>query len=317
MARFLIDYQICIMQKFPDFLVPGQKIGIVSPARKISKTEIEPALEEIKKRGFIPVLGKNIFSEFHQFAGTDNERTADFQDMLNNTEIKAILCARGGYGSVRIIERLDFSKFLKSPKWICGYSDITVFHSFMHQQFGCSTIHCTMPVHFGDPQYDAKSIDTLFDALTGRQIKYQWDSNPLNKNGKASGILVGGNLSILYSLRGTRMDLNTAGKILFFEDLDEYLYHIDRMVYNIRLGGMLDSVKAIVVGSLSDMKDNTIPYGKTAPEIVLEHTENLGVPVCFGAPAGHQKSNYAFILGAKVNLEVSSEKVNLGFQTFG
>lgn len=304
-----------MIQKLPDFLVPGQKIGIVSPARKISKAEMEPVLDIIKKRGFVPVLGKNIFNEFHQFAGTDYKRAADFQDMLNDTEIKAILCARGGYGSVRVIEKLDFSRFLKSPKWICGYSDITVFHSFMHQQFGCATIHCTMPVHFGDPEYDPMSIDTLFDALTGKAINYQWDPTPLNKTGKASGILVGGNLSILYSLRGTRMDLDTAGKILFFEDLDEYLYHIDRMMCNLRLGGKLDSVKAIIVGSLSDMKDNAIPYGKTAPEIVLEHTANLDVPVCFGAPAGHQKSNYAFILGAKVNLEVSNEKVNLGFQT--
>lgn len=303
-----------MIHKFPDFLVPGQKIGIVSPARKISKTEIEPALDIIKKRGFVPVLGKNIFHEFHQFAGTDNERAADFQDMLNDAEIKAILCARGGYGSVRVIEKLDFSQFLKSPKWICGYSDITVFHSFMHQQFGIPTIHSTMPLHFGDPEYDPKSFDTLFEALTGKALNYQWEPTTLNKTGKASGVLVGGNLSILYSLRGTRMDLNTAGKILFFEDLDEYLYHIDRMMCNMQLGKMLDSVKAIIVGSLSDMKDNTIPYGKTAPEIVLEHTGNLGIPICFGAPAGHQKNNYAFILGAKVNLEVSNEKVNLGFQ---
>lgn len=285
----------------PTYLQKGDKIGIVATARKISETELAPALKIIEEKGLIPVLGKNLLGACHQFSGTDAQRSADLQTMLDDESIKAILVARGGYGTVRIIDNIDFSNFKKHPKWIVGYSDITVLHSHIHNTLGIATLHATMPINF---LQDAFATETLFKALFGEKLFYEFHAHPLNRKGSVEGQLVGGNLSLLYALCGSVSDIKTAGKILFLEDLDEYLYHIDRMMMNLKRSGKLSQLKGLIVGGMSDMKDNTIPYGKTAEEIIAEHVADFNYPVCFGFPAGHIKNNYALKLGVIAKLSI-------------
>jgi muramoyltetrapeptide carboxypeptidase len=295
----------------PAFLNPGDTIAIVSTARKISKDEIKPALELIHNWELNGVIGTTIGAEEHQFAGSDEIRTMDLQHMLDDPKIKAIWCARGGYGTVRIIDRLDFSEFKKKPKWIIGYSDVTVLHSHIHR-LGIETIHAQMPLEF-----DKKSKQTseslrklLFGELHEIEIRQE---NDLNRTGNASGMLVGGNLSILYSLCGSESSITTNGKILFIEDLDEYLYHIDRMFYNLKRNSMLNDLAGLIVGGMSQMKDNTIPFGKQAEEIILEAVSEYDYPVCFHFPAGHIHDNRAMILGRKVNFMVDHDVVKLEY----
>lgn len=294
------------------FLQAGDTIGIVAPARKISKAEIQPAVELITKWGFKVKLGAHLFNEYNQFAGTDEQRIADFQEMIDDTEVKAILCGRGGYGSIRLLEGIDFSRLKSNPKWIVGYSDITAFHSHLHMQGQCS-LHATMPINFPNNAEDNVSTQTLLELLTGNQLTYQGDGHEFNKDGKANGILVGGNLSMLYSLRGTPYDVDTKGKILFIEDLDEYLYHIDRMMMNLKTGGKLANLKGLIVGGMSDMNDNTIPFGKTAKEIIAEAVSEYDFPVIFDFPAGHQDNNVAMMLGAEIEMEVSASGYEINY----
>lgn len=285
----------------PEFLKKGDKIGIVACARKISKEELQPAIDIFQNWGLEVVLGKNIFNADNQFSGTDEERAADLQNMLNDTSIKAVISARGGYGTVRIIDKLDFSTFKKHPKWIIGYSDITVLHSHIHNM-GIQTLHATMPINF---KVNEEATETLRKALFGEEIHYSFESHALNKNGKAEGILVGGNLSLLYALCGSNSDIDTKRKILFIEDLDEYLYHIDRMMMNLKRSGKLSELAGLIVGGMSDMKDNAIPFGKTAEAIILDAVKEYKYPVCFHFPCGHIDRNLAIILGRKVELEVA------------
>jgi muramoyltetrapeptide carboxypeptidase len=288
----------------PTYLKKGDKIGIIATARKISETELAPALKIIEENGLIPVLGKNLFHSYHQFSGTDAERCADLQAMLDDNSIKAIIIARGGYGTVRIIDKIDFSNFKKNPKWIVGYSDITVLHAHINKMLGIATLHATMPINFLQDTY---ATETLFKALFGEKLHYEFVAHKLNRKGNAEGELVGGNLSILYALSGSISDINTNDKILFIEDLDEYLYHIDRMMMNLKRSGKLSNLKALIVGGMSDMKDNTVPFGKTAEEIIAEHVEEYSYPVCFGFPAGHIKNNYALKMGAIAKLNIADE----------
>ncbi len=306
----------------PPYLKPGDKIGIVSTARKITREELQPAIDCFQKEGFEIVFGKNLFKELNQFSGTDDERAEDFQVMLNNPEIKAILCARGGYGTVRIIDKLDFRLFRKNPKWICGFSDVTVLHSHIFQNFGIETIHSIMPVQLKKLGGGSEAAKTLIKALKGcltpnpspkERGTYEFPSHELNREGNAEGILVGGNLSILYSLLGSVSDIDTAGKILFIEDIDEYLYHIDRMMLAMKRAGKLNKLKALIVGGMSDMKDNTIPFGKTAEEIILDAVKEFDYPLCFNFPAGHIDNNCAIYLGRKVELQVDELKSSLLF----
>jgi muramoyltetrapeptide carboxypeptidase len=285
----------------PTYLKKGDKIGIIATARKISEAELAPALKIIEEKGLIPVLGKNLLGACHQFSGTDAERSADLQTMLDDESIKAIIVARGGYGTVRIIDNIDFSNFKKHPKWIVGYSDITVLHSHINKTLGIATLHATMPINF---LQDAYATETLFKALFGENLHYEFDAHKLNRKGKAEGEIVGGNLSLLYALCGSISDISTDGKILFIEDLDEYLYHIDRMMMNLKRSGKLSNIKALIVGGMSDIKDNTIPYGKTAEEIIAEHVAEYNYPVCFGFPAGHIKNNYALKMGTLAKLSI-------------
>ncbi len=296
----------------PPQLKQGDKIAIVSTARKVFHQEIEPAINFFTNCGYQVVLGKHLYAQYHQFAGTDAERLSDFQEMISRDDIKAIVCARGGYGSVRIIDKIDFTPLISNPKWICGYSDVTVFHSHLHN-LGLETLHCTMPLNFPTDGSINDSMKSMIKILQGEKPKYSFTSNNLNRRGVAEGILVGGNLSILYSLIGTKSDINTDGKILFIEDLDEYLYHIDRMIMNLKRSGKLSNLAGIIVGGMSDMNDNTISFGKTAEQIISEAVDEYNYPVCFGFPAGHLDENLALLLGSRVILNVNNN-CELNFQ---
>ena len=256
------------------------------------------------------ILGKNIFEKDNQFAGTIEQRSADLQSMIDNEDIKAILCARGGYGSVQIIDNIDFSSLQKSPKWIVGFSDVTVLHSHLNN-LGFATLHAAMPINFATNTDTA--IESLKNVLFGNEKNIECNAHPFNKYGKVEAEIVGGNLSILYSLLGSESDVNTDGKILLIEDLDEYLYHIDRMMMNLKRSGKLDNLKGMIVGGMSDMNDNDIPFGKTADEIILQHTKDYDFPICFGFPTGHLNDNRTIVFGVKSLLEISAKKVRLTY----
>ena len=226
--------------------------------------------------------------------------------MLDDAEIKAIFCARGGYGSVRIIDLLDFSSFRESSKWVVGYSDITVFHSHINKHFGIQTLHAAMPINFPEGKKN-DSLSSLKAILEGQNTAYTMPENDLNRQGKANGQLCGGNLSMLYSLSGTASDIDTEGKILFIEDLDEYLYHIDRMMMNLKRSGKLDKLSGLIIGGMNDMNDNEIPFGKTAYEIISEAVAEYSFPVLWGFPAGHIPENLALVMGGEYELSVGAE----------
>jgi len=294
----------------PNYLQKNNTVAIVSTARKITLKEIKPAIKLLESWGLNVVIGKTIGLEESQFAGNDKERTDDFQKMLDNSKINAIWCARGGYGTVRIIDYLDFTKFKKNPKWIIGYSDVTVLHNHIHT-FGVETLHATMPINILKNSKEA--LITLKNSLFGKAISYEINAAKENKLGTVSGVLIGGNLSILYSLLGSKSCLDTANKILIIEDLDEYLYHIDRMLMNLKRNGYFENLNGLIIGGITDMRDNEIPFGKTVKEIILDIVSEYNFPVVFDFPAGHIDDNRALILGRKVKLEVDEKEVRLSF----
>ncbi|WP_114784924.1 S66 peptidase family protein [Botryobacter ruber] len=290
-------------------LRPGDTIAIVATARKISLQEIEPAIRVFESWGLEVVVGRTIGADYNQFAGDDRLRLLDLQQMLDNPAIKAIVCARGGYGTTRIVDQVDFSFFRENPKWLVGFSDVTTLHSHVHN-FGIESVHAIMPVVFTKAG-TAEAIESLRQVLFGEPIGYTIAPHPLNRTGAAQGQLVGGNLSMLHTLTGTRSDIRTEGKILFLEDLDEYLYHIDRMLVHLDRSGKLANLAGLVVGYMSDMNDNAIPFGKDAYEIIAEHTGKYDYPVCFGFPVGHEPHNLAMVCGREARLEVQEEGVSL------
>lgn len=288
----------------PPYLNRGDRVAIAAPARKISADELDPAIKLFESWGLEVTLPEHLFDTDHQFAGDDTTRAALLQQLLDDPEVRAVFCARGGYGTVRLVDRLDFSAFAQHPKWIVGFSDITVLHSHIHRHLGIETLHATMPIDIpGIGSYP--STDSMHRCLWGEQIAYRCAAQQLNRNGEAEGEVVGGNLSILYSLCGSPSDIDTASKILFIEDLDEYLYHIDRMMMNLKRNGHLDNLAGLVVGSLSKMHDNTVHFGHTAEEIVREAVAEYSYPVCFGFEAGHiGTNNLALPLGHRAHLSV-------------
>ena len=294
----------------PRYLSKGDTIAIVSTARKVSLSELKPALEIIKKRDLKVVIGKSIEAEEDQFAGSDELRAADFQQMLDNPKVKAIWCARGGYGTVGIIDQLDFTEFKKQPKWIIGYSDVTVLHSHVHN-LGFQTLHAQMPVAIETKSKE--SVDSIYNTLFGKEYSITISSEKNNRLGTVSGQLVGGNLSVLYSLCGSPSAINTDSKILFIEDVDEYLYHIDRMLQNLKRNGMFANLNGLIVGGMTQMHDNDIPFGKTAEEIILDICKGYDFPIAFNFPAGHSEDNRALVLGREVDLEIDNLEVNLKF----
>jgi muramoyltetrapeptide carboxypeptidase len=301
----------------PSFLKPGDTIGLCAPARKVSREEMADGIAMLKSQGYEVLEAPNLYSEYHQFSGTEEQRAADFQGFLDNPEVKAIICARGGYGCVRFIDRIDFTEFKKHPKWIIGFSDVTVFHSHVIKHFGIATMHAPMLFNYSKDRINEEAASHFLKMLTGTPIRYQYstpeDIRKFNRKGSCTGELVGGNLSILYSLAGSESDIDTTGKILFLEDLDEYLYHIDRMMQQLKRSGKIKGLKGLIIGGMNDMRDNTIPYGKTAEEIITEALEGTDFPVCFGFPAGHIPRNLSLIFGTEVTLEVTDE-VTLTFE---
>ena len=298
--------------KTPTYLERGDCVAIVSTARKIKFSEIKNAVQLLENWGFKIKIGKTIGAENSQFAGNDLLRAQDFQEHLDNQNVKAIWCARGGYGTVRMIDLLDFSTFIKQPKWIMGYSDVTVLHAHIHC-LGVETLHSFMPIDLSETKngVSEKAKDSLKNAIFGNTINYTLSETLWNKNGSGKGVLIGGNLSIIYSLCGSSSSINTDGKILFIEDLDEYLYHIDRMMQNLKRNRMLKNLNGLLVGGMTKMHDNTILFGKTAEQIILDVVSEYNFPIAFGFPAGHQQNNQTLIFGREVELSVSDNNVNL------
>lgn len=281
----------------PSSLSSGSKIALVAPARKVAEDDIAFAVEYIRQRGFVPIYDERLFLSYNQFAGNDEQRASVLQHYLDADDIDAIMCVRGGYGTVRIIDRLDFDKFMQKPKWIVGYSDVTVLHAKM-QSLGIESLHATMPINFQDNSKQA--LDTLFDALCGKEIKYDLPQQTLDILSKMKGEVVGGNISVLYSLLGSDIFPDVEGKVLFLEDLDEYLYHIDRMMMAFQRAGIFDKIGGLIIGGLTKMHDNAIPFGMTAEEIISEKTKDKNIPTVFNFPAGHVNDNRAIILGRRV-----------------
>jgi muramoyltetrapeptide carboxypeptidase len=297
--------------KIPPYLKTGSKIRIVSPAGKVEKKYVLPAVQWLEKQGYQVEIGKNVFSKHYQFAGTDNERLNDLQIALDDPETAAILCSRGGYGTVRIINKINFNRFLQHPKWLIGFSDITILHACFNK-LGVSTIHGVMPRYFFDKSgMVTENLSSLIDIITGVPASYKFSNEKYNRIGKATGQLVGGNLSIISSLQGTKYELETDGKILFLEDIDEFLYHTDRMMHQLKLAGKLDNLTGLILGSFTDMKDNESPFGKTIHEIIAEAVQEFDYPVCFGFPAGHDQKNLALAFGKKWSLEVETKYSSL------
>jgi len=292
----------------PPKLKVGDKIGLISTARKVSLEELNYSIEIIHSWGLEVVFGKFLFEEYHQFSGTITQRVIDLQGMINDDTINAILCCRGGYGTVQIIDKIDFSNLRKNMKWIIGYSDTTVLHSHLHR-IGFATLHATMPINFSNntPQ----SLLSLKKSLFGIENIIEASPHHFNRSGKVTGEIVGGNLSILYSLLGSKSDINTEGKILFIEDLDEYLYHIDRMVINMHRNDKFRNLKGMIIGSMSDMHDNSISFGYTAEAIIFNYIKEYNFPVCFDFPSGHIDDNRSIKLGVDSVLDINTNGVIL------
>ena len=290
------------MKQIP-YLKSGSKVAIAAPARKVTREEMQYAITWLKEKGFVPVYDDSLFAEHYIFAGDDEFRASVLQGYLDDESIDAIWLARGGYGSIRIVDKLDFTKFLQHPKWIIGFSDTTVFHGKLNC-LGCPSIHASMPYCFDNKTVEAKQ--SLIDALTGKPLQYQFPSHPLNREGTVEGEIVGGNLSVLYGMIGSDSFPETDGKILFIEEVDEYIYHVDRMMRALKRAGKLANLKALIVGGLTQIHDNPDPFGQSVEEVIAEAVKDYDYPLCFGFPAGHFSDNRAIIFGQKIRLEITS-----------
>ncbi len=314
---FATDHSAKLVYRKPAYLKKDDIIGITAPAGWISQEEIQPAVQVMESWGFKIQIGNTIGKKDFTFGGTDDERLNDFQQMLDDPKIKAIMCARGGYGSVRIVDSINWTKFRARPKWIIGFSDITVLHCHIHRNFQIASIHSKMTNSFPDDwsTADPVQIETILsiqDALIGTKMKYTAIPNAQNKQGVAEGILIGGNLKTIETLSCSASDIRTDGKILFVEDTGEYLYSIDRMFWNLKRTGKLKNLKALIIGGFRIKPDDPgEEFGKAIEEIVLEKVKRYKYPVCFDFPVGHQKNNFALKCGVKHRLSVKEDKVTL------
>ena len=299
----------------PPYLKPGDVVAIVAPSGVLinEKNNIQQAIDLLKSWGLNVVPGENLFKENGHFAGTDDERASDFQKAMDNPRIKAIWCARGGYGTVRILDKLDYTKFKAHPKWIIGYSDITALHNQLHNA-GYESVHALMCTSLDrDPEGIKKTISTFKDAIFGKPITYTVEGSNYNKTGKTSGKLVGGNLTLLHTMLGSQTSIDTSGKILFIEEIGEYAYHIDRMLQSLKRAGYFEACKGIIVGGISRVRENTTPFGRTIEEIILDVVADYDFPVLFNFPAGHENDNRALILGRTIELHVKKDKAKVKF----
>lgn len=291
------------MKQIP-YLKKGSKVAIVAPARKVSPNQMQFAINWLKKKGLVPVYDDRLYTIDHIFAGSDDFRTAVLQEYLDDNSIEAIWFARAGYGCIRVIDRLDFTRFYHHPKWIVGFSDATVFHGKL-SRLGCPSLHASMPFFLENKTPEA--LQSLYDALMGKTLRYTIPSNPLNRLGKLEGEMVGGNLSVLYGMISSNSFPETDGKILFIEEVNEFIYHIDRMMHALRRAGKLANLKGLVVGGLTQIHDNADPFGMTVEEVIFDAVKDYDYPLCFGFPAGHHADNRALFLGQKARLEITAE----------
>lgn len=302
----------------PPYLKPGDTIGITCPAGHLMAAEAQPAIRLMQSWGFKVRIGNTVGLRDHTFGGTDAQRLKDLQDMLDDPDVKAIMCGRGGYGCARIIDQLNFARFRESPKWVIGFSDITALHAHINRHFGIATLHSKMCNSFPDSADKAEpeikaTILSIRQALTGEHMQYSVPPDTHNRYGEASGVLVGGNLSMLQSIAATDSELDTIGKILFLEEVGEYLYSLDRMFDNLKRSHKLDNLAGLVIGGFTRIKpdDPGEEFGKTLYDIVLEKVKDLSFPVCFNFPVGHQKNNYALKCGVMHRLSVQANNVEL------
>jgi muramoyltetrapeptide carboxypeptidase len=300
------------MVKYPAYLKPGDTIGITCPAGYMAAEKAQTCIDTLKEWGYQVKVGKTLGSDSATyFSGTDNERLDDFQEMLNDDSVKAILCGRGGYGMGRIIDRINFRAFKRRPKWIVGFSDITVLHAHLYSNYKISSLHAPMAAAFNDDGFNNEYVQSLKNALEGKIARYQCDVHELNHPGEAVGELVGGNLSLLAHLVGTPSDIKTKGRILFLEDVGEYLYNVDRMLYQLKRAGKLNRLAGLIIGGFTDNKDTERPFGKSVYEIIHDVVKEYNYPICFDFPVSHEKENYALKVGAGYKLIVGKNKVIL------
>lgn len=298
--------------QFPPYLKKGDTIGIVAPAGYMPIEKMQACIETLDTWGFSVEMGATTHSQSENyFSGTDEERLSDLQAMLDNKKIKAILCARGGYGMSRIIDSLNFKKFRKKPKWIIGFSDITVLHTHLYSRYKIASLHAPMAAAFNDGENNNPYIQSLCKALEGEKAEYRITGGPFNHAGLAEGELVGGNLSLLAHLVGTPSDIKTKGRILFLEDIGEYLYNIDRMLLQLKRAGKLKDLAGLIIGGFTENKDTDRPYGKEVHEIIHEQVKEYDYPICFGFPVSHEKENYALKVGGTYKLTVEEVDVTL------
>jgi len=288
------------------YLKKGDKIAITCPAKKLPKP-MDAAVKVLQGWGLEVIEGETMQASYHQFAGDDDLRARDMQHFIDDDSIKAIIAARGGYGTIRMIDKVDFSRLISHPKWIVGFSDITVLHSHLHTVYGLQTIHGQMPVNIEDAS--SASLTSLKKALFGEVVHYHFTSHSLNRAGQIIAPVIGGNLSLLIAMLGSVSDMDYSGKILFIEDVGEYLYSVDRMLHTLKRAGKLNNLAGLIVGGFTDLKDNDIPFGFTVADMVMNLVGEFKYPVCFDFPAGHIPDNHAIIFGKNLNLTVNNQQV--------
>jgi muramoyltetrapeptide carboxypeptidase len=288
----------------PPYLQPGDAIGIVCPAGYMPREKAETCIQTLQEWGYKVVVGKTLGLQNNYFSGTDAERLEDLQQMLDDDNIKAVLCGRGGYGTSRIIDGINWEKFKANPKWVIGFSDITILHSCLYTQLNTASLHAPMAAAFNDGEAENFYIQSLRKAIAGEPLLYEAEAHAANKPGSATGQLIGGNLAILIHQIGTPTDINTDGKILFIEDIGEYAYSIDRLLVHLQRSGKLQHLAGLIVGHFSDMKDTTVPFGQTVEQMILERCAPYSHPVCFNFPVGHDKENVALKVGLDYQLAV-------------
>lgn len=294
----------------PPYLQKGDTIGIVCPAGYMPKEKAETCIRVLQQWGYKVRTGQTLGHQHHYFSGTDDERLDDLQAMLDDPTVKAILCGRGGYGSNRIIDRIDWRAFKRSPKWIIGFSDITMFHSYLYTKLHTASLHAPMAAAFNDDGHKGPYVRSLRTALSGGTTMITSKAHRMDQHGEAIGTLIGGNLSLVAHQVGTPSDIDTKGKILFIEDVGEYIYNVDRMMIQLQRSGKLNDLAGLIVGGFTDMKDTTTPFGATAMDVIKEKVAHLRIPVCFDFPVSHGKKNYALKVGCTYRLSVG-KKVSL------
>lgn len=300
------------MSKIPRYLRPGDTIGIVCPAGFMELTDVMPCIETLQSWGFRVKIGDTVGRETgNYFSGSDEVRLIDFQRMIDDDEVSAILCARGGYGISRIIDRVDFTRFKKSPRWIIGYSDVTVLHAHLLARYNICSLHAPMAAAFKDGLEGNPYLQSWKDLVEGHPMLYSVASHPYNRYGRAKGKLVGGNLTLIAHLIGSKSEIDTKGRILFIEDIGEYVYNVDRMMIQLKRAGKLENLAGLVVGGFTDMKDTSRPHGSTAEQVIRDAVSEYDYPVCFNFPVSHGKENYPIKIGINGKLRVGADRVIL------